>query len=245
MSSFIQHVADCLSQQLPHQARHAKVQVYPGKRSLRLYYPEFESSYYEVCVKPGGDTASTPENGGLIEIAFHFAGSKVKCANRLALFETHLVSLQPNLGHPLVVADDTRVVIRLTNDSLTKVEAEQNARLMANFLDLTYPMLRSIFETVPAGLKSSTPATPILNPDHYRAYATLSHHLDRIHAFLQGRANRPSDDVLCDWVHLCYTVELYEEGAHLFNLINSAAVQPWLYERARRQAKVCRLRVRK
>ncbi len=196
MSSFIQHIADCLTQQLPHQARHAKIQVYPGKRSVRLYYPEFESSYYEVYVKPGNDAGLLRENGCVVEIAFHFAGSRVKCTSRLALFETHLASLQPNLGHPLVVADDARVAIRLTNGSLTEAEAEQNARLMANFLDLTYPMLRSIFETIPAGSKAA-PSTPILNPTHHHAYTILSRHLDRIHAFLQGRAIRPSDDVLC------------------------------------------------
>lgn len=244
MRTFIQHIADHLTHHLPQQVDHAKIQVYPGKRSVRLYYPEFESSYYEVCLKSGGKNGFLGSEY-LVEIAFHFAGSPVKRASRLALFETHLPSLQPNLKYPLVVAEGARVAIQLTTDSLTETEAEQNARLMGNFLDLTYPLLRSVFENVPTRSKAPAPSTPVLNPDHYHAYAILSRHIDRVHAFLQGRASRPSDEVLCDWVHLCYTFELYREGAKLFDLIDSSAVQTGLYERARRQAKVCRLRAKK
>jgi hypothetical protein len=179
------------------------------------------------------------------EIAFHFAGSKTKCASRLALIETHLYALRQNLDQPLVVANGGRVSIQLVQGQATETTAEQYARLMLNFLDLTYPLLRSIFETIPTWSKQQEPPGPSLNPDHYGAYAVLSRHLDRIHAFLQGRSARPSDDVLCDWVQLCYTFELYQEGVDLFKLISPAAVQPWLYERARRIAKVCRLRAKK
>lgn len=230
----IPQIAECLTQRLPPTVRHAKIQVYPAKNSIRLYYPEFDSSYYEVCLTKTQT-----------DIAFHFAGSRTKIASRLALMETHLYTLRQNLGHPLTVTNEGRIALQLVQDQTTETTAEQMAGLMLNFLDLTYPLLRNIFETVPIRSQQQETLVPVLNPDHFATYAILSRHLDRIHTFLQGRSARPSDDVLCDWLQLCYTVELYQEGADLFNLISPAAVQPPLYERVQRMAKVCRLRAKK
>ena len=53
---------------------------------------------------------------------------------------------------------------------------------------------------------------------------------------------RPSEEVLCEWVYFCYTFELFKESVELFNLINPEAVDVWPYERAKRIAKVCRIR---
>lgn len=63
-----------------------------------------------------------------------------------------------------------------------------------------------------------------------------------IRAFLQGRASRPSDEVLCDWVQFCYTIEAFEEGYELFNLVVPGAVNDWLYGRTKKLAQVCRIR---
>jgi hypothetical protein len=63
-----------------------------------------------------------------------------------------------------------------------------------------------------------------------------------IHQFTIGRANsRPSDDVLCDWVYLCYTLTLYSVGREVFDLIDPQRVNPVFYERARKLARACRL----
>jgi hypothetical protein len=64
-----------------------------------------------------------------------------------------------------------------------------------------------------------------------------------IRDFLNGRAGRPSDEVLCDWVHFCYNFELYREGRDLFGLIDPSQVNDWYYDRAKRLAKVCAMKV--
>lgn len=61
--------------------------------------------------------------------------------------------------------------------------------------------------------------------------------------FLNGRAARPSDERLCDWINLCYEFGLYREGRELFALVDPSQVNPWYYERTRRLAKVCALKV--
>ncbi|NLF00540.1 MAG: hypothetical protein GX601_06115, partial [Anaerolineales bacterium] len=75
-----------------------------------------------------------------------------------------------------------------------------------------------------------------------RAHALLDAHLAQIRAFLAGRAARPTDEVLCEWVRDCYTFELFQEGNELFNLVDPTAVNDWLYARTGRLAQVCRIR---
>jgi hypothetical protein len=234
----LQNIASRLTKNLPRNARHAKIRTYGSKNSVRLYYPEFDSSHYEVHL--ARESA---------EIAFSFTGGKAKNAGRLALFETHLFSLQQKLGHQLVVepvwqANWARVYIAVPKNSVSSEQAEQYADVMLNFLDSTYPVLCTVFEAVPARSRQPAISPSALNPKHYGAYAVLSRHLNQIRAFLQGQAGRPTDDVLCDWVQLCYAFELFQEGARLFDLIDQSAVHPWHYDRTRRQAKVCRLRAK-
>jgi hypothetical protein len=74
------------------------------------------------------------------------------------------------------------------------------------------------------------------------SHAALDGQVQGIRAFLAGRAQRPSDERLCDWIHLCYEFELYHEGRDLFPLVDPSQVNPWYYERARRLAKVCAMK---
>jgi len=68
----------------------------------------------------------------------------------------------------------------------------------------------------------------------------------RIQDFLQGRGDsRPSDEVLCDWVHFAYQLGLYREASALLPLINTAEVNDWYYERTKRIALASRVRVRR
>jgi hypothetical protein len=63
----------------------------------------------------------------------------------------------------------------------------------------------------------------------------------RIHAFIQGRGNdAPKSEEICDWIHFCYTLELYREAAALWQYVNQDDVHPWQYERTKRVAAVCR-----
>nr|MBC8254351.1 hypothetical protein [Ardenticatenia bacterium] len=65
--------------------------------------------------------------------------------------------------------------------------------------------------------------------------------LDEVHAFLSGKgASTPSSEVLCDWIHFCYTVELYREAAALLPYVNEGEVAPAICKRAKRIAEVCR-----
>jgi hypothetical protein len=65
--------------------------------------------------------------------------------------------------------------------------------------------------------------------------------LDEIHAFLQGKnTSSPSAEVVCDWIHFCYALDLYREAAGLLPYIRGDEVDPAIYKRARRVAEVCR-----
>ena len=67
--------------------------------------------------------------------------------------------------------------------------------------------------------------------------------LDEIHAFLQGKnASMPSSEVLCDWVHFCYALDLCREATTLFTYIQENEVEPGAYRRVKRVAEVCRSR---
>ena len=63
----------------------------------------------------------------------------------------------------------------------------------------------------------------------------------RIQDFLQGHGNdAPKSEELCDWIHFCYTLTLYQEGAALWQYVRQDEVNPWQYERAKKLAAVCR-----
>jgi len=74
-------------------------------------------------------------------------------------------------------------------------------------------------------------------------YRMFDQTLSKIHQFLQGRSNfRPTDEVLCEWVYLCYTVGLYYEGNELFKYVNEQDINAWAYKKAKRYATACRSR---
>jgi hypothetical protein len=76
-----------------------------------------------------------------------------------------------------------------------------------------------------------------------RAHAIVDAQIAAVRDLLSGRASRPSDERLCDWVHFCYELELYREGQDLFALVDPMQLNSWYYERARRLAKVCAMKV--
>ena len=65
--------------------------------------------------------------------------------------------------------------------------------------------------------------------------------MDEIHAFLSGKnVSTPSAEVLCDWIHFCYTLDLFREAAALLPYIREDEVDAAIYRRAKRIAEVCR-----
>lgn len=85
---------------------------------------------------------------------------------------------------------------------------------------------------------SSVTVTPITGP-----HAILDAQIRAVRDFLNGRASRPSDEKLCDWVHFCYTFELYREADALFQLVDPAQVEHWQYARSKRLAAICRMKI--
>ena len=81
-------------------------------------------------------------------------------------------------------------------------------------------------------------------PDQTARHATLDREIAAIRNFLSGRADRPSDEKLCDWVYFCYTFGLYSEADRLFQVVNPAHVPDWYFARTKRVAQVCAQRAR-
>lgn len=68
--------------------------------------------------------------------------------------------------------------------------------------------------------------------------------VQRIQDFLQGRSDEsPKSEVICDWIFLCYTLELFREGAALWRYVNQDEVNAWQYERAAKFSAACRARI--
>lgn len=62
-----------------------------------------------------------------------------------------------------------------------------------------------------------------------------------IEDFLRGVAQPLSGEKICDWVTLCYTLELYSEGAELFSYVDPAEVNEWYYARTKKIARLCKI----
>jgi hypothetical protein len=68
--------------------------------------------------------------------------------------------------------------------------------------------------------------------------------LDDIHAFLNGQySSPPRSDVVCDWIHLCYELELYREAASLWRYVQDDEVEPGYYRRAKKWAEASRVKL--
>ncbi|TEU16815.1 MAG: hypothetical protein E3J21_09765 [Anaerolineales bacterium] len=235
--AFFEQVAEFIPSYLPEQARHGDIRVHEGTNYMQLVYPEFPGAHYDLILGRAND-----------QLAIYFESSREKNMARLAVFESHQEGLSAKMGHP-VIADPrcqswTRVELHLSRAPWTSQQAEIYAKLMGRFVDATFSLLRQAFDAVPPGRRRrrAKTATDSSAWDGSRPHVILEERLDQIRHFLQGRAPRPSDEVLCDWVQFCYTFELFAEGYELFRLIDPSAVNDWLYERTKRLAKVCHIR---
>ena len=65
--------------------------------------------------------------------------------------------------------------------------------------------------------------------------------LDDIHALLRGsNTTLPSGEIVCDWIHFCYALDLLREAAALLQYVRDTDVDPAIYRRAKRVAEACR-----
>ncbi len=90
-------------------------------------------------------------------------------------------------------------------------------------------------------LRAEARARAITALDEKSLSARASEPVKRIQDFLQERSNdKPTSETICDWIHLCYTLELWPEGASLWQYIHPEDVNPWYCERTKKLAQVCR-----
>ena len=205
---------------------------------LRIAYPEFHISHlhYEVYLQKTCH-----------EIALHFESAPEANLAWLDHFKPQVDHLSQSLGHP-VQAERwgrrwARVSMSLPRRPLTAALAQEIGGLMANFVQATYPIMQEALGTVPLVLPGRGRRPSKLPDDAERRYRLLDAEVRAVRDFLDGNAHsRPSDERLCYWVYLCLALELHEEGARLFTLIDPSQVQKSLYEYTRRFADVCRVR---
>lgn len=77
------------------------------------------------------------------------------------------------------------------------------------------------------------------------AHDALDRILRQIRTFLNGyTTERPSDEVVCDWMQLCYMVGLHRETGALFEFVDQQTVSPFLYRRVKRLAQVAKAQIR-
>lgn len=233
---FLARVASYLSTQLPAQAKHGQIRTAPGRNLLQVVYPDFPRSHYELWLARDFD-----------QVAFHLEGKREDNLARLAVVAPHQEELTSALG--LRVAAEpwgpnwAWLAVNLPSASWTEGKAKEYAALLARFIGFTFPIVRQAFAAARSRRGAPAKSQPaVAPPADGAAHAVLDRQLAQIRAFLQGRSLRPSDEALCDWVHFCYTFELFSEGQELFNLVVPSAVNDWLYARTRRLALVCRMR---
>jgi hypothetical protein len=177
-----------------------------------------------------------------IELGLHFESSQKLNYARLAAFLPHQDALNEALGEQVRIEKWgqglAKVFYELPRPSLTLALADEHAARLRRLITETLPILCEVFAD-----KAERPRVEVRIESPTRAHAIVDTQITTVRDFLNGRAGRPSDERLCDWVHLCYEFELYREGRELFALVDPTRVNPWYYERAKRLAKVCAMKV--
>jgi len=200
-------------------------------RLVQVHFPGFSGCHYELWV-----------HANSIELGLHFESSQRLNFARLEAFLPHQDALTHALGEQLRFENwgenAARVFYELLKAPLTPALAVDHAARLHRLITETLPILREAFAS-----KADRPRIEARIEPPTRVHAIIDTHTATIRDFLKGRADRPSDERLCDWIHLCYELELYREGRDLFALVDPSQVNPWYYERTRRLAKVCAMKV--
>lgn len=76
------------------------------------------------------------------------------------------------------------------------------------------------------------------------AHKSLDREIAHIKAFLGGQKQEPpTSEKICDWITMCYTLELFSEGVDLFNFIVQSEVNEWYFQRTKKMMRLCALRL--
>ena len=203
----------------------------PWDQLIQVHFVAFSGCHYEVWV-----------HARTIEVGLHFQTSRKLNYARLEWFHPHREALSTALGEEVRAEkwgeNAARVFYELPRPPLSATVAAEFAGRLMTLIQGTLSILREAF---PSRAEHPRIEAHIETPT--RAHVIIDTQIVTVRDFLNGRAGRPSDERLCDWVHLCYEFELYREGRELFALVDPTQVNPWYYERTKRLAKVCAMKV--
>ena len=126
-----------------------------------------------------------------------------------------------------------------------KIVTEAFAALLIRFIEATYPdLVTQIYRQRQPSASNKAAAAHTENP---QSHLLLTQKIAEIRGFLSGRlARAPRDEELCDWIQLCYILDLPREGQQLFTFVQPQTLNnDWLYRRTKKYADLCRLKATK
>lgn len=204
---------------------------FPRDILMEVHLPGYWDCHFEVWL-----------HTDVVEIGLRFEIGPKSRHDRMAAFLLQQDALSRALGQRILVEKCgpkwAKVYLVLPESPLTATAAQECAGLVERLVCETLPVLASA--VAPEPKRSSI--KPV-SDQATSAHAILDDQISSMQEFLNGRGDRPSDESLCDWVCLCYRFELYRVGHELFRLVDTSQVNPWYYERTRRLAKVCAMKV--
>jgi len=232
---FFQAVLMRLAGRLPPEVYWRDIEPRGGILQLKCPAP---SSHYEIMLRRR-----------YAEVGLHFEGRRESNLALLDQFRPHLQELQNQLGEPICAEpwgkNWARVSLQRPSPRLDMPTARTLADLLLHLIEVTLPLLREAVADSGLRMERGRPPDKVKENDLGRPKAILAETIRDICAYLKGDgALSPSDEKLCDWVQFCYTFERFAEGAALFKLVRHDAVPSWLYERTRKLARACEVRLK-
>lgn len=227
---FLEHARGTIAALLSNNEYSCQARI-PNRRLVQVVFEQFAGSHFEICIHPDKH-----------EVGLHFESSRKMNLERIQAFLPHQKALCHTLSEQVHVGpwgrSWTRLWYELPKVALTEELAFAYAGRLHRLIQVTLPILRQVYaiRTAPVQPERGTVAPP-------NAYAVLDAQVTAVRDFLNGRSGRPSDERLCDWVNFCYEFGLFREGRELFKLIDPSQVNDWYYERTRRLARVCAMKV--
>jgi hypothetical protein len=235
---FFERITKYLTKEIPETFTSAKYHIPNFVNWFEIRFPKIKG-YFSLRLARQFD-----------EFAYFFAGSTPAAE----LFAQQLVPYLPVFSEkmecPVTVSSSYwqtwgRLGFELPPGLVSKSD-EQNpieiayARKLGRFIQVTYPQLVTLLKPrsnppPPEKATSSKNIQPQIQ--------ILEVHVDSIRQVLSGSIDIPSDEMLCDWIHFCYDFGLYKEGQMLFSFVTSEHVNPWYYERTKKLARLCSIRL--
>lgn len=186
------------------------------------------------------------------EYAYYFNGNTQEAKVLVQHLEPLIQGLSEQIGYPLSASANYsktwgRFGFEISHGLKTcdiqykeKTYEDITAHLFGVFIQITHELLINF---MPRRRKSRTQKRSDVAGKTSPEYQSLLAKLETIKQVLSGNFVSPGDEVLCDWVHFCYDFGLYKEGQMLFTLVAPDQVNPWYYERTKKFARLCSIKL--